>query len=551
MSSPTFYVAPALERPPLTWSRLMFAALQISAIAAFAAQLLIDPTDVNMVAAFLILASSSATFQYLRWTRALAALPLSSFALIGFCLTTQWGALVAQSAAWTSVTENLRDPIRTFALLGAFQFTAIVAHELHRVFRPLKRARAFGTRALERLGVFEIPAPGCLWLMGGVGFAAFAVAAAPGEVDLGDRLLAGFWPFAWAPFLIPILHARYGEAYCNLRAHATVLAFYLLMAIGLAMALNFRLLMVQGVTTAALLVFLVTLQSEKRFDARVLWKLAPAALLGVAALGPLAYLATAMVIARADRGHLPPIELLKETVDILQDSKAIQKYRDQAKPDSRMLAYDETYIENPVVGRFVETKFHDNALYFSRDISDRDRNEIEHDVEDRTWALLPFPVLKAFNIPVDKLVLGHSMGDLYAYLRAGVPLGGLRTGSMFADLIALFEERAALVYLILCLALFLFWDALSIERPGGEVQVSVLAMLGIYRLFTYGATNESIVQVIALFIRGFWQNLAFYLLIYFFARIVFHPFAVDRRSTGASAQTPGSTTFASNATSHG
>jgi hypothetical protein len=116
-------------------------------------------------------------------------------------------------------------------------------------------------------------------------------------------------------------------------------------------------------------------------------------------------------------------------------------------------------------------------------------------------------------------------------LRTGVPLEGLKTGSIEADLIAMFEGAALPIYFFLCLGLFLFWDALSLVRGPQNVQISVLAMLQVYRLFTYGATNESLVQALALFIRGFWQNLVFYLVVFSVTKIVFPSAFVLRRAT--------------------
>jgi hypothetical protein len=508
----------------MSWAGLASATFQIACIGAFAAQLLIDSSDNNILAASLALLSSSVTLAYLRLSRAFATLPLSSFAVLGLCLTTQWGALVAQSTAWTPIVENLRDPVRTFALLGAFQCVAIVAHVIHRTLRPLIRAREFGARALRHLGIFDVPAAGSLWVMGAVGFAGFAIGAAPGEVDLGDRLLAGFWPFAWAPFIIPILHARHGAAYCNLRLHGAALVVYAVMAVGLAMALNYRILMIQGATTTALMTLLIVLRSDRRFDPRTLWKVGPLVLIAVALTQPLAYLATAMVIARADRGHVSPIELLQETLNVLQDEGAIRRHREGAKADSKLSAYDETYIANTAVARFVETKFHDNAFFFATDLSDRERDGLEHEVVDRAWSQLPYPVLRAFKVSVDKNILSHSVGDYYANLRTGVPLEGLKTGSLLADCLALFEEFAPIVYLLLCLALFWVWDAQSMRDAAGGVQISVLAMLQAYRLFTYGITNESLPGGLGLFLRGFWQNLLFYLLIYWMAKTLFPSF---------------------------
>lgn len=518
------YIAPTIVRRGLAWSGVAFAALHAGATGALAAQILIDHAEVNVLSATLAWLSSTITLEYLRLSRAFESAPLSSFALLGMCVTSQWGALVAQSAAWTPVAENLREPIRTFSLLAIFQGVAILAHLIHRSLGFLVLLRNLASNGLSRLGIFEVPSPGTLWLMGAVGFAAYAVAHSPGDVNLGDRLLAGFWPFAWAPFLIPILHARHGPTYCRLRLHGSLLAVYAVTNVGLAMALNARVLMVQGGTTAALMTLLILLKSEGHFSSRGLWRLVLFLLLALALVQPLGYLATAMAVARADRGHISQLELLKETIDVLKDASAVENFREQVKTDSKLSAYDETYIANSVVARFVVTKFQDNVFYFGKNLSDQEHDGLAQEEISRVWSMLPYPVLRGFKIPVDKLILGHSTADYYANLRTGVPLGGLKAGSLLGDCLALFDEAAGVVYLAYCLVAFFFWETLSRVEGSGAAQVSVLAMLQVYVLFTLGINNESLAGGLAFEVRAFWQNLAFYLLTYLLARMVFPPF---------------------------
>jgi hypothetical protein len=422
---PSFYAAPRLSQASLSWSKLAYAVLHGLSLSAFVAQALISSLDTNLLTAALALASATISLEYLRRSQAFLLLPLSSFAVLGLCLTTQWGALVAQSITWTPIVENLRDPVGTFVMLGLFQCVAIVAHLIHRGFHPLVQARTIGANVLWRLRIFEIPAPVSLWLMGAVGFVSFVIGAAPGEVNLGDRLLAGFWPFAWAPFTIPILSLRYGPAYCNLRLHTLALAVYVLMTVALAMALNYRNLMAQGATTTALMMLLTVLTSERPFRWQIFWRLVPVMSIAALVARPVSDLSTAMLIARGDRGHVPPIELLKETYETFQDADAIRKMRESFNTDSRFSAYDEAYISNSVLARFVVTKFHDNAFYFGRDLSDRERDELTKEESDRVWATLPYPVLRAFKIPQDKSSLGHSIADYYANLRNGFPIGRL------------------------------------------------------------------------------------------------------------------------------
>ena len=76
-------------------SRFMVALLLVLALLAFAAQFAIDFTPDNIAASCVVLASSLAILLYILWTGAIQTHPLSTFAIFGFCVTSQLGALLA------------------------------------------------------------------------------------------------------------------------------------------------------------------------------------------------------------------------------------------------------------------------------------------------------------------------------------------------------------------------------------------------------------------------------------------------------------------------
>lgn len=511
-SAVSSYVAPQAAAAPLTWSRLTSGALQLAALIALAMQFTISPTLTNILAASMAFSSSTLTIQYLGRTRAYAAVPMSSFALLALCVITQWGALVAQSFEWTPVAENLREPLLTFGSLGVFQCAALLAHVIHRSFSPLMALRESAARGLARLGTFEIPPPVVLWVTGFVGYASIAIAGAPGDATVGTRFLDAFRPLAWTPFTIPILYLRFGPLYCRLRLNLIALAIYIVAAVALAIALNYRVLMIQGVTTVGLLAILVSLRSDKPFRYSTLILIVPLIALVAVAAKPVSDLATAMAIARADRGHVAPSELLLRTLDTLQDDKAIRQYREDRKADNRLEAYDETYFSNAVFARFVMTKFHDNTLYFGKDLTERERDDFEDDQVNRVWSILPYPLLRALKVSQDKSSLGHSAADYLVHLKTGAPLSGLKTGSLLAVCLVLFQEAGPAIYLAYCLFAYFVIDSVSELRTGEKLELSIFGMLMVYVFFTWGLYNDSLAPGLSVLIRDLAQSLAFYLL---------------------------------------
>jgi hypothetical protein len=509
----------------LSWASWVSTSLQVAVLVACVAQLLIEPATDNVVCSLLILGSSSLTIQYLRISHAFERVPLSAFALLGLCMTTQWGALVLQSACATPVTRYLRDPVRTFELLGLYQVVAVMAHAMFSHLRAtLSLRRLIAERVLEPLGVFHIPRPGELWVMGVLGTAASYFTHTGFDSSTSDRVLASANFFFVAPFLIPLLHRRYGAAYCDLRVQGAVLVCYALVAFGLGIATNVRALTFGGVMATGVIYSLFALRDPRPVRTATMWKIGAAAVAGILALGFIGDLATAMLIGRAyrDRNH-SQWDVIEETIDALRHPDKIQAYRERQDESAANSLYDEKYFDNLMLARLVETKFHDNMFFFSKDLRPEEWLALYHETTDRLWATLPTPVLKWLKIPVDKAKIHYSMGDFWVDLRYGKGVGGFATGSMLADGHVLFEPWFPVVYLGLCIFLFLSWESLSRPRASGEAQISIVALLMSVQIFQYGITAQSIDAVLTP-LRALPQNIVVYLLVYWGTRTALAPF---------------------------
>jgi hypothetical protein len=489
-------------------------------------QIAIDRSLANIVSSLLILVSSTVTIQYLRLAQAFRRVPLSSFSLLGFCITTQWGALILHSLSGTAVAGHLRDPLRTFALLGAFQGIAIAAHATFSNLRLTMSARRVVTeRLLVPLGLFTVPNALQLWVMGLAGTGASYVTHTGFEHGVGDKILAGFSYFCVAPVLIPLFRRRYGAAYCDLRVHTPALLAYLLTFVAVGIATNARVLVFSAAVAAGVIHLLFALDDQRPIDHIGVSKLIGIIAIAILSLNFTADLATAMLIGRAyrDRSHTQ-WDVIEETVDALRHPDKIAAYRDQDEAKSFWSRYDETYFDNQVLGRIVETKYHDNMFFFSRDVSPQDWLLVRDQVTARLWGILPAPVLERLRIPVDKRQYQYSMGDFWIELKYGKGVGGYATGSMLADGMALFGSWFCLIYFVLCLFLFLGWEVL-VRTRGAEVRISVVALLMSVQLFQYGITAQSFDSLPAFIVRGLAQNIVLYLILFWGTRIVLPRFA--------------------------
>ena len=507
----------------LTRSDAAFIGLHAISLIACALQFFLSRSYENVLSVLIVLLSATVTFVYLRQTKAINEVPLSSFAVLGLCVTTQWGALVGQSLTWSPMAENLRVPLLTFSYLAMFQMVAISAHFVSwRLAFFMAARKVVSENLLKPLGLFDVPVPPALWTIGIIGLSGIVVSGT-GEGGVGDKIAGAAGVLAWAPFAIPALYVRLGAEYCNLRRQLAYLGLYVGAAVVVGAALNFRSVMFVGALTAILLHTLFLLIDDRPFETRSLKWAAGAILVCAVLFQPISDFAYAVQIAREFRGKLSPVEMVKETFYAMTNSIDIQRTRDKYATEAQTKVYDEYYFKSPILARFVETKFHDNSFFLTENARPLESRLIADDIVDRIWAILPYPVLKAIGKEKSKYVLQYSAGDYISYLRFGSELGSFRVGSALAQLVAVFGMFAPFAYFVLCIFIFIFWDSLSLVGSRGAA-ISVVGMLVIYRLFAYGIVSESVSTFVGLLLRNHLQNVILYLLLYYATRLVWKPY---------------------------
>lgn len=487
-------------------------------LAALVAQMVIDPSPENVSVACIACASSLSVLLYIYWTRALDTHPLSTFAIFGFCFTTQMGALLFQSADGEAITRFLRQPAATFGWLAAYQWTAMAAHGVYRLFSR-QSERGQGPRAaqagqggiIRRLlhfaGLYAPPSPAVLWGVSVLGLFGIVFGGIPNTVG---KVFHGMSFLAWAPFLIPIFIVEFGAVYARLHRQILFVAAYAVFIAVLAMAANARGMMLSGLMTVSLFLALTALRSRGRFKPRfAVYGMVLAA--GLAVLSyPVDDLVTAMRIARKDRGHVDIFRMVENTLNNFQRKDLLEAERNAGQFISLNSNYDEVYFNSELKARLVETKFHDNALYFGSRLSAADSERLVDTTVDFLWSILPQPVLDALGIELTKKTVSFSMGDYMSYLGATGNVGGFRTGSGVAHGLALFGPAFLPVMFLLFFVVFWSIDLLAYVGPGGRVSMSALGLLGIWPMFQYGICTESITGLLGYIVRGLPQNVFIY-----------------------------------------
>ncbi|MES2840035.1 MAG: hypothetical protein V4794_07140 [Pseudomonadota bacterium] len=501
----------------MTNSRFILLGLMALALLALLAQIVIDFSAENLASSSIVFASSMAVLVYMLWTPALQTHPLSTFAVFGFCVTTQLGALLGQTAYGTSLADNLRQPMVTFAMLAAFQLLAMIAHTGYRWLLPppAENGGTLPRHLLRRTGLYDTPSTGVLWFLGYVGLFAFLLGS--GREGTFGKVMQGMAFVTWAPFLIPMYLIQLGEAYSSWRKQWPYLLFFCGLVVLLGLAANARQVMLSGFVTIALFALLGAIRSSAAVSSKQVLKIGVVGLVLAGLAIPLSDLATAMVVARKVRGNVSAVQMVKETLYYFQRPDTLAEQNEEQR-NAALGKYDEYYFENPLLARLVETKFHDNALYFASTFTQSDADLLARTTGDLFWAILPDPVIKQLGVDIDKKALGFSMGDYLSHLSQGAPLGSRRTGSMLAQGVALLGVGFAVVYMAFCLVAFAMMDLLSLRNRSGQVVLSAVGMLAVWKLFQYGVTSESLQAWASTTLRAIPQNILLFLVLAAVAR---------------------------------
>ncbi len=501
---------PATVLPPMTYRALFLGSFQVLTVLSVIAQMWIAPDADNMTAVMWVALSSSLMFQYLWHSDAMTDHPLSSLALLGFCASSQFVALVSQSVAGVAFIQYLRAPELTFMVLGIVHGVAVLAHHVFRHFKPLSDASRFlATRVYQPLNVHRIPRPAALWLLSIMGLVAFTLGGG-GMGDVGGKFIAAFAFLVWTPFLIPLYHDMFGKSYCNLRRQAPLITAFALLIVVIALAKNFRALMFVGPLQLAFIFLLYKSRYRQMVSRRFIQVLMVGAVVMAMAIPVFSDLMVAMQIARADRDTASATEMLKATAEIFMDKSKMELYKRAGLASSELELYDERYLSNPMLNRFSETKFHDNMLFLGQNFRDDDRDNLIRNQIDKTIAIVPQNILDALEIKLNKNEYTYSNGDFYLNQRFGTRLGGYATGSIWADLYVMAGAWFPLATFALLLLVYILLDAFTLFGPG--VFMSPAALCSTWHFYLYGIGGESVVSKLNQVTRGSLQLTLLYAL---------------------------------------
>ena len=504
---PARRAARAAARDRLRWVRHGYLALVVAA--ALVQWVFFSRAESNALATLLALAASLAGIGYSLDPRRFRALPVSALILLFYTTTATAGALLVKTVEWSALSDRLRVPVLTFWVLFATQVCLIAADQLYLRARPLHALRrALSRRALVPAGVMQWPSDSQFWVLGLLGCASVMLtgtdhesAATFGAFTAGAKFIRAFGFLKFAPFLIPFRDALSGFP-SRQRVPVTALLAYFVVLIGVSFATNSRSTFADAIPTVGICVLLAV--GLGRLDLRRV-PLSRLVVLGVLTLigaVVLSRIALAMVVVRDYRYNIDVPMLMHLTLEALFNKEWLDAAK--AKMDTSVFTgdYSETYVDSRFFARFLLTKFHDNILYYLSLCGEDHLRDYRAFMWDRLVGTLPDPLLRVFGFDLNKQDLVVSNGDYVVYLVDGWGLGGFKTGSMVAEVYAVYGWAFAPVMIGAAVMLFVFHDAFSIP-------LLIWNLVGTTAAFGLGA--ETVTAIPSGIVRGLPQNVLVYL----------------------------------------
>lgn len=426
--------------------------------------------------------------------------------------------LVAKSLSLSSLSEYLTNPYLTYVNLSIYQFVAIIS-----LFVFVKIKKTKNTSKHNRLGfLFHWESNKVFYCAGAVGllsrffFGGYSEAGYDVEISAASRMMEAGAFLMYLPILIPFrryFSDTFNDEYFSWR----VFWGYLVILLFVAVSRNYRSVFLDGLMLLLVLVILALVLGKMSLDSinkKYVWSV----LLIILVAQPLiSKVSIAMLVVRDQRTDLSTLELFGATFDVFTNNKLLSEYTLDSIERRDLSGYSEYYVDNQILSRLIMTKFHDNMFGYVDSISDYGRSELRQFVFNRTLGILPNPIIVWLGLELDKESINMSSGDYILFIAEGWGLGGRRTGSLPAEMSAIFGWFSPAVFFAVCIVLFHLYSAVFVARGQGRMIFSPLGLILLWRLIGtlggFGFNAESFSNVIAGCTRGLVQSVFIYLVV--------------------------------------
>ncbi len=362
-----------------------------------------------------------------------------------------------------------------------------------------------------------------IWAMGCIGLTSSVIKHFALPVTF-IKILDGFTFLTWVPFLLLI--PPYWN-YLNAKNKKWWLLLYYFVQVGLSFANNSRMgligpFAIVGMSwTIVLLMGLINITNKMLLRGFVVFSLA------VVISVQLLDFSTAILMEREQRTTRSTEAQITATFKRFFDKESMTNYRkmiaafdNDARPDEE---WQENYIDNDFIGRFVQIKYDDNCFHRLSLFNKASYSALAQVTRDKTIVLAPDPLLQLFKIKLDKEAINaNSIGDLMEAFGGKGELGGQRVGSIPAHSFALYGWFYPFYLTIFYLLIFIIFQGLITTFSNSSTlawNFSTFGLFVAFQLFT-NISLDGVTNLFGMLFRGIWQTLfVYYIALWFIKRL--------------------------------
>lgn len=380
---------------------------------------------------------------------------------------------------------------------------------------------------LKQIGVYGSTNIRTLWIFGIFGAVAkvaylfiFGVGKTGSTMATSARVLNAFEIFEYAPIILffPCLYNGKGDV--SFRKKSVWVYTAIMCVINLAN--NSRGGIVQYVVAILFFWFIAIIKT----GVKVKTLLNPRKMLILIAamfvfVNLLTTMSNAMLAIRSSRGEYKASELIKVTIQNMFDSEEVNNLLTKKKQDTSKSYHNgwtEDYVDNFILNRFCNIRITDETLYYGSMLTESDRELMRSNFGDKLLSLVPSTVLRVFKAEFDKTSASFSRGDYIYYLSgygSTYSLGGQRVTSNLGDGLATWGVFYFLLEFVASYLIMKVSDIFVYRNQAGDCTYSLMGLLLLWSFTQIFCNNSGLLSIFNFLLRGFWETLIVYTLLYF------------------------------------
>lgn len=430
------------------------------------------------------------------------------------------------------VTYNLVVPYLTF--LHHFLFVLIITIT-HKIYANISQNKNIFRSILLKTDFYKTPSNRQIWITGILGLIfSFYIYFIFGQWQ-SERSERGFvfyvanifQAYIWMPLIIPFSKYRFENVSENIYSKNKLILYSFLVFV-VAITSNMRTILFSGVL---LIVFLFLVGVVYGFYSIKKYlkpkKIGLAIIVFLLASGPLVDLAYTMVIVRQDRVEMSASDFLEKTISVYQDKERINKAKQIGssiinKSAFKINTWNEEYLNNIVLNRFVNLKISDNCLYHARNVG-YNNPQMQEELFNQIVAFTPNILLNVFNVDSSKKLetSSYSITDYLYSLSISDPnvRGSAIIGSIPGLGMAFFGFWYLVIIIPIFIIIFFMFDSF-VKIHKGKIIFSYFFFVMLLMIANYFNDRHVFVFEIRYIFRTYAENIIIFIIIMKFVRII-------------------------------